>query len=228
MSAVAFTRLLGVEWVVVRDPAALGLPFPVAATGATGDALLAAGPVRPRAFVAPRWREAATPDLALEALANPERESDPGLVTLLGPDRGRMQAAAPLSPCGARQPRPEEVLLDCDSPAGGYAVLLDEWAPGWSAAADGRPAPIVLADGLFRAVAIGPGPHRIVFRYRTPGLRAGAAVSLLAWLAVGAWLLAGWAPRHRQLRAPPGGHPPTAPVRSRQPASPSDIPPGDG
>jgi hypothetical protein len=227
MSAVAFTRLLGVDWVVVRDPEALGLPFPVVARGASGYALLAAGPVRPRAFVAPRWRPAATPDLALESLANPEREGDPALVTLLDPGLGTSRAEAPLSTCGARQPRPEEVLLDCDSPAGGYAVLLDEWAPGWSAAADGRPAPIVLADGLFRAVAIGPGPHRIVFRYRTPGLRAGATVSLLSWLALATWLLAGWAPRRRQLRAP-AGQSPTAPVRARQPAIPSGIPPGDG
>ena len=85
------------------------------------------------------------------------------------------------------------MLLDCDSPAGGYAVLLDEWAPGWSAATDGRPAPILLADGLFRAVPVDPGPHRIALRYRTPGLRAGAAISLLTWLGGAAWLL--WARR---------------------------------
>jgi hypothetical protein len=180
--------------------------------------LLAAAPVRPRAFVTPRWRTAATPDQALAALADPGREDDPALITLAGrtaeqtAERGAgrapepVQAPAPapaagaLSPCRTRQPRPEEVLLDCDSPAGGYAVLLDEWAPGWSAAADGRRVPIVLADGLFRAVAIGPGPHRIAFRYRTPGLRAGAAVSLLAWLAGGAWLLAAALRRRRRGR----------------------------
>ena len=189
LSATAFTRLLGIEWLVVRDPAALGLPFPVVATGEGGSALLAAGAVRPRAFVAPRWRAAATPEQALAALADAGREDDPGLITLVDPDPGKLLAQAPLSPCRARQPRPEEVMLDCDSPAGGYAVLLDEWAPGWSAAADGHPTPILLADGLFRAVAVGPGPHRIVLRYRTPGLRAGAAVSLLAWLAVAAWSL---------------------------------------
>jgi Bacterial membrane protein YfhO len=194
LSATAFTRLLGVDWVVVRDPASLGLPFPVVATGEAGSALLATGAVRPRAFVTPRWRAAATPGQALEALAATGREDDPALVTLVGPDPAKTQAPAPLSPCRASQPHPEEVQLDCDSPAGGYAVLLDEWAPGWSAATDGRPAPILLADGLFRAVPVDPGPHQILLRYRTPGLRAGAAVSLLAWLGAGAWLL--WA-RHR-------------------------------
>jgi hypothetical protein len=197
LSATAFTRLLGVDWLVVRDPETLGLPFPVVATGEGGSALLAAGAVRPRAFVAPRWRAAATPGQALEALAGAGREDDPALVTLVNPDPGKTPAQPPaqLTPCRPRQPRPEEVLLDCDSPAGGYAVLLDEWAPGWSAATDGRPAPILLADGLFRAVPVDPGPHRITLRYRTPGLRAGAAVSLLAWLGGVAGLLAGRARR---------------------------------
>jgi hypothetical protein len=192
LSATAFTRLLGVDWLVVRDPETLGLPFPVVATGEGGSALLAAGAVRPRAFVTPRWRAAATPGQALEALAGAGREDDPALVTLVNPDPGKTPAQPPaqLTPCRPRQPRPEEVLLDCDSPAGGYAVLLDEWAPGWSAATDGRPTPILLADGLFRAMPVDPGPHQIVLRYRTPGLRAGAAISLLAWLGGAAWLLA--------------------------------------
>jgi Bacterial membrane protein YfhO len=219
LSAVAFARLLGVEWLVVRDPEALGLPFPVVARGEGGSALLAAGPVRPRAFVAPRWRAAATAEEALAALAAPGREDDPATVTLIDPPPGRMDARAPLSPCVARQPRPEEVRIDCDSPAGGYAVLLDEWAPGWEATADGRPAAILLADGLFRAVAIGPGPHRIVFSFRTPGLRAGAAVSLVAWLALGALAL---------FQVPAARAAATTPARWRQPASRSDTRPVDG
>jgi hypothetical protein len=196
LGATAFTRLLGVDWLVVRDPETLGLPFPVVATGEGGSALLAAGAVRPRAFVTPRWRAAATPGQALEALAGAGREDDPALVTLVNPDPGKTPAQPPsqLTPCRPRQPRPEEVLLECDSPAGGYAVLLDEWAPGWSAATDGRPTPILLADGLFRAVPVEPGPHQIVLRYRTPGLRAGAAISLLAWLAGATWL---WWTRRR-------------------------------
>lgn len=194
LSATAFTRLLGVDWLVVRDPETLRLPFPVVATGEGGSALLAAGAVRPRAFVTPRWRAAATPAQALDALTAAGREDDPALVTLVNPDPVKTPAQqGSLSPCRARQPRPEQLLLDCDSPTGGYAVLLDEWAPGWSATTDGHPAPILLADGLFRAVPVDPGPRRIVLTYRTPGLRSGAVISLLAWLGGAAWLL--WARR---------------------------------
>jgi len=81
------------------------------------------------------------------------------------------------------------VTLDCASSDGGFAVLLDEWAPGWSATVDGRAQRVDAADGLFRAVPVDPGRHRVVFGYRTPGLRTGAVVSLVAWLACGALLL---------------------------------------
>jgi uncharacterized membrane protein YfhO len=85
-------------------------------------------------------------------------------------------------PCAISGPRPEQVTLRCSSPHGGYAVLLDAWAPGWTATVDGRPAAIVRADVLARAVRVGPGDHVVELRYRAPGLRLGAVVSLAAWL----------------------------------------------
>ena len=71
--------------------------------------------------------------------------------------------------------------MRCDSPEGGYAVLLEAAAPGWRAEVDGTPVALAVADGLFRAVPIPPGPHRIEFLYRTPGLRAGALVAVVSW-----------------------------------------------
>lgn len=186
----AFVRLAGVSWVAARDPEGLGLPYPVASRGAGGWALLGTGDVRPRAFVAPRWRSSGSPERALDDLASPGRAADPGLVTLVDapPDRG--VSKTPLTPCEVRTERPEVVTLDCRSPDGGFAVLLDEWAPGWSAAVDGRPERILLADGLFRAVPVDPGARRVVFRYRTPGLRAGALVSLVSWSVLAVALVA--------------------------------------
>ena len=61
-------------------------------------------------------------------------------------------------------------------------MLLDAWAPGWSATVDGAPARIELAEGLVRAVAVGSGRHVIAFRYTAPGLHLGAAISLTGWL----------------------------------------------
>jgi uncharacterized membrane protein YfhO len=101
-----------------------------------------------------------------------------------------VEGAGPLEPCRLSSPRPEEVIVECDSRSGGYAVLLDEMLPGWTATRDGAPVPILVADGLFRAVGVGPGPHHIVFRYRAPGLRLGALVSLLSALALIAAVIA--------------------------------------
>ena len=61
-------------------------------------------------------------------------------------------------------------------------VLVDAWAPGWSVAVDGKPAPIERVDALLRGVFVTAGEHRIAFRYQTPGLRLGAAVSVLSFM----------------------------------------------
>ncbi len=189
MTPAAFTGLLGVDYVMAQDAGKLRIALATAARLPNGWSLLATGPVRPRAFVAPRWLPAGSPEEAVEALAIPSRDADLGTVVLVRPDPGRRQSSEPLSPCRVRTTRPEEVQIDCTSVTGGYAVLLDEAGPGWTATVDGRDAEILVADGLFRAVAVGPGPHRIGLHYRTPGLRAGAAVSFVAWIACGALLL---------------------------------------
>jgi hypothetical protein len=74
--------------------------------------------------------------------------------------------------------------------AGGYLVMLDSFSDDWRATADGHPATIVRANGLFRAVRLNPGSHVVEFVYRPPALLVGAAAStaglalvigLLAW-----------------------------------------------
>jgi len=64
--------------------------------------------------------------------------------------------------------------------AGGYLVLLDSFSDDWRATADGRPATMVRANGLFRAVRLNPGPHVVEFVYRPRAVLAGAAVSAAA------------------------------------------------
>jgi hypothetical protein len=137
---------------------------------------------RPRAFVAPRWRWAAR-DQAIEATLGDGRQRDLAVVVLTGtgagspPDRDGLS----LSPCRIDGYVPERVRLECDSPAGGYAVLADENAPGWTARVDGAEAPVLAADVLLRATAVPPGSHRVVFLYRTPLLREGVAISGTCW-----------------------------------------------
>ena len=157
--------------------------------------------VRPRAFVAPRWKWVA-PGAALETLVSTGRGDDPGLVVLTGeglpspPERAEL----PLSPCSIASYVPEHVVVQCDSPEGGYATLLDENASGWTATVDGVPAPIATADLLLRAVAVERGRHRVEFTYRAPLLRTGVALSVCSWAI---WIAFFW--RRRTSASSAGG-----------------------
>ena len=77
-------------------------------------------------------------------------------------------AATPRRPGSARiaSYRTTEVTLEADSPDGGWLVLNDLWHPWWFAEVDGKPAEILRANVLFRAVAVAPGGHTVRFRFR--------------------------------------------------------------
>jgi hypothetical protein len=59
-----------------------------------------------------------------------------------------------------------EVVLETDSPDGGWVVLNDLWHPWWFAEVDGRPADVLRANVLFRAVAVPAGRHQVRFTFR--------------------------------------------------------------
>lgn len=101
--------------------------------------------------------------------------------------------------------RPESVRVRADG-AGGVLVLADAFAPGWTAAIDGRPAQLLRAPPGFRAVALSPGRHEVAFSYTAPGLRLGAGLSAAA-AALCALLLA------REKKARGLSSPGPAPVR---------------
>lgn len=69
----------------------------------------------------------------------------------------------------------------------GLLTLSQAWFPGWEARLDGRSAPVLRADGLVTGVPVPAGHHAVALRYHAPGLDAGAAVSLLAAMALLAW-----------------------------------------
>jgi hypothetical protein len=83
-------------------------------------------------------------------------------------------ADAPAPPATARRPgkvriaayRNTEVMLEADSPDGGWVVLNDLWHPWWFAEVDGRPVELLRANVLFRAVAVPPGRHQVRFGFR--------------------------------------------------------------
>lgn len=60
---------------------------------------------------------------------------------------------------------------------GGYLVLRDSYDSDWAVEVDGRAAPLLRANALFRGVRLAPGEHLVRFRYTPRALVAGAIVS---------------------------------------------------
>jgi prepilin-type N-terminal cleavage/methylation domain-containing protein len=56
-------------------------------------------------------------------------------------------------------------------------VLRDSYDESWTAEADGAPAPMARANGLYRAVSLPPGRHVIRFVYRPRDLATGLIIS---------------------------------------------------
>lgn len=59
-----------------------------------------------------------------------------------------------------------EIVVEADSPEGGYLILNDIWHPWWRAEVDGAAVPLLRANVLFRAVAVQKGPHRVRFVFQ--------------------------------------------------------------
>jgi hypothetical protein len=94
--------------------------------------------------------------------------------------------------------RLEPGLIEARAEGPGLLVVAESWDPGWTATLEGRPAPLLRANHAQMALALGPGLHRAVLRYRTPGLRAGVAVAAAGGLA----LLVLWAHARRARGGP--------------------------
>jgi hypothetical protein len=82
-----------------------------------------------------------------------------------------------------------EIAVEATAPA--YLVLADSYDPGWQATLDGRPVPVALADGIYRAVWVPAGRHQVVFSYRPPYLAAGLTAAVAGALAVVTMLVLG-------------------------------------
>ena len=82
-----------------------------------------------------------------------------------------------------------EVIVEAQSPDGGWLVLADTYFPGWRVEVDGQPAELLRANFVFRAVRLEPGSHTVRFYYRPRSFLIGGWLSLIGLLGVGALAL---------------------------------------
>jgi hypothetical protein len=152
--------------------------------------------VLPRVFMA--YGAQAVPDDAETLSILSSNDFDPRSEVLLATE----QVAATEAPTqGAERVElttydSQQVVVSVQAPAAGYLVLTDAWYPGWHAWVDGREAPLLRADLIFRAVYLEPGEHTVEFTYAPTSFRVGLLFSAGALLIVlGLWL---WGRKKRQ------------------------------
>jgi len=183
-------RVAGVEYaVLLRYSAPAGLEligaFPNATT--TPARLYRVRGAMPRAYLAPAAGAAWLPpgEAAIRRMLAPD--FDPASQVVLDPatGAGQVPAAAPSTFIGqARilERQAGRVAVETDANQAAWLVLNDSYNAGWKVSLDGKPAPLLRANQMFRAVAVPPGRHQVVFRYRPPALLIGAAISLASAL----------------------------------------------
>ncbi|MCB9419868.1 MAG: YfhO family protein [Ardenticatenaceae bacterium] len=75
----------------------------------------------------------------------------------------------------------DEIIMLVENDAAGLLTISETVYPGWQAAVDGQPVPILRSNGLFRSVilpASQPGvPHEVVFTYAPTSVTVGKLVS---------------------------------------------------
>jgi hypothetical protein len=96
-----------------------------------------------------------------------------------------------------------EVDVDVETPGPGILRLADMWYPDWTVRVDGKPAEMLRADHVLRAVVVPAGKHRVEFRFASPSVTRGMQLSLLC-AAIALALLAGGTLLARRRPAPPG------------------------
>jgi hypothetical protein len=111
-------------------------------------------------------------------------------------------------PPSAAEPAPEieryepariDIKVHAAAPA--LLVLSDLFYPGWQATVDGRPAEILRANYLMRAVPVPEGAHAVRFLYRPASFKAGLAASAVGCVAVALLIF-----RHVRIRRRRGDH----------------------
>jgi len=93
-------------------------------------------------------------------------------------------------PMGEGRPGRAEVVregdsLDIRAEGPGILVVTEGWDLGWSGEVDGARASIVRVNEAEMGLALGPGTHRVVLSYRSPGLLVGLLFAAAAALGLG-------------------------------------------
>jgi hypothetical protein len=165
--------LLNVRFLVTRQPAD---SFPGLTRVHQGSGAVFELPRwLPRATVVGEYRMVSPARAILDSVASAAH--DPARVTLLEKDPGLALGPVAGATASITRYRLNDVTVEVDTPGPALLRLADLWYPDWVATVDGRPAEILKADYLLRAVAVPAGRHRVEFRFASRAMRQGLMLS---------------------------------------------------
>lgn len=157
--------LMGLRWIATGVPVKRSIlslkPDDLKLVARTADGYVYENPrAMPRVFLATQaWRA----DFAhiLDTGAWPQVDYRSTVLLEAGGDE------TPRRPGSARivAYRNTQVEIEAQAPDWGWLFLGDAYHPWWECMVDGRPAAILQADVMFRAVRLEPGEHRVSFRF---------------------------------------------------------------
>jgi hypothetical protein len=139
--------------------------------------------VAPRAFLVANVQPASTSNDAIAQMQAPE--FDPLTAAVV---EGNVRLDGATSPPGIAQITSEsqqqvQIVVHAQQPA--LLVLTDTYYPGWTAAIDGEPAPILPTDVAFRGLVVPPGEHMVIFHFAPTSFRIGLAIAAGALVLLG-------------------------------------------
>jgi hypothetical protein len=135
----------------------------------------------PRAYVAPAERRLPRKGDGLDALLDPG--FDPRRDVLLTDARAAEGSAGPAGEAKLLSRSADTVEVEAVLTRPGVLVLVEAFDPGWRVSVDGRRAPLLRANVLFRGVRLGAGRHAVRFVYRPGTAILGLLLSILGGFA---------------------------------------------
>jgi hypothetical protein len=70
-----------------------------------------------------------------------------------------------VKPADIEKYSPNTIIVNVTTSAPEYLILSEVYYPGWTARDNAEPKEIVRYQGIFRAIYLNPGPHRVTFTY---------------------------------------------------------------
>jgi hypothetical protein len=147
----------------------------------------------PRAYIARSFRVEADPTKTYELLKSPDFDPSAEVVLAEQPPTAAQHGATGFDVVDAKVVADEGtgVAIHASVPeGGGFLVLSDSFDEGWFATVDKSQAEVLRANGMFRAIRLGTGSHRVVLEYWPLAMMRGCLVTLAASTGLAAALAA--------------------------------------